>query len=296
MNIELSNGLSRREAVQIFGAGLLTAGLAPSSLQAASPFNSGWSEASHSAIRLIRGNAAKAGEYSAGIVVRMKPGFKTYWRHPGDSGVPPVFRFETSQNLRSVTVHFPAPKRFDDGAGGVSFGYMGDEVIFPLTVVAQDPKAAVVLRLVADYAVCEKLCVPAHGTGVLALFEGPPSPFVDVLRKAISLVPAMTQLGAIAPLQMIDLRKAPAPEHFLVGIRVPEGSRPELFVEGETPWFLETKAFMPGIGGAPGTFEVLVVERDRSPDCAGANLLMTLVAGDRAIEVRTRLDMALITP
>ena len=75
-------------------------------------------------------------------------------------GVPPVFDFSKSQNVKSVAVLYPAPSRFPDGAGGNSIGYKG-LVVLPLHVVPQDAGKPVTLNLKLDYAVCEKLCVPA---------------------------------------------------------------------------------------------------------------------------------------
>ena len=104
----------------------------------------------------------------AGVEIKLKPGWKTYWRYPGDSGVPPVFDFAASENVKAVTVLYPAPMRFADGGGGHSIGYKGD-VILPLHVVPQDAGKPVTLRLKLDYAVCEKLCVPAKAEPSFAL-------------------------------------------------------------------------------------------------------------------------------
>ena len=56
---------------------------------------------------------------------------------------------------------WPAPERLPED-GGMSIGYAHD-VILPLRVVPQDAGKPVALRLKLDYAVCEKLCVPADG-------------------------------------------------------------------------------------------------------------------------------------
>jgi DsbC/DsbD-like thiol-disulfide interchange protein len=271
----------------------LAAGWSAPIARAASPAASAWSEAPFSKIRLVRGSGG-GGEHRAGIAFHMKQGFKTYWRHPGDSGVPPVFRFDGSQNLAEASVHFPAPKRFDDGSGGTSFGYAGPELVLPVTVRVRNPKEPALLRLEIDYAVCEKMCVPASGKAALELLDDGRSPFDEILRTAMATVPAIKTLAGGGPLQVTALRKGQAAEHFLVEARAPGGSKPELFVEGESPWFFEVKDFAPGAGGMAGVFPVMVVERDKSPDCTGADITLTLVASGKAIEVRTRLDMALI--
>ena len=87
-----------------------------------------WDNAVQSAARLIAAPArAEIGGrvFRAGVEIKLKPGWKTYWRYPGDSGVPPVFDFSKSQNVKTITVLFPAPMRFADGAGGSSIGIYG---------------------------------------------------------------------------------------------------------------------------------------------------------------------------
>jgi DsbC/DsbD-like thiol-disulfide interchange protein len=279
--------LSRRRALGALGS-FAACGLWGPSALAASSSASTWSDASHSRLRLIRASGGKAGRYQAGIVIDMVQGYKTYWRNPGDSGVPPVFRFTGSQNLAEAKVHYPAPKRFADGAGGFSIGYKGPEVILPITVQALNPAEPVALWLEADYAVCEKLCVPAHGKASLNLFDAPASIFDEALKRAVEQVPLSAKLGANAPLAIRDLKRGTAPEHFFVETTLPPGSKPELFIEGGSPWFFDVK---PVEGNR---FPVLVVEKDKSPDCTGADITLTLVSAGRGIEVSTRLDIGLI--
>ena len=81
-----------------------------------------WQQDTHSAIRLLAGSRSGA-VLLGGIAIQLQPGWKTYWRTPGDSGVPPRFDFSKSDNVEAVTVLWPAPMKFDDGAGGFSLGY-----------------------------------------------------------------------------------------------------------------------------------------------------------------------------
>src|SRR6185436_4015134 len=76
---------------------------------------SAWDNDARSAARLIAAPVpAKDGALRGGVEIKMLPGWKTYWRYPGDSGVPPVFDFSASDNVKAVTVLYPAPTRFDD--------------------------------------------------------------------------------------------------------------------------------------------------------------------------------------
>src|SRR3569832_1701457 len=78
-----------------------------------------WPRDGHSAIRLLAGSRSGA-VLLGGIAFQLPHGWKTYWRSPGDSGVPPRCDFSKSDNVEAVTVMWPAPLKFDDGAGGHS--------------------------------------------------------------------------------------------------------------------------------------------------------------------------------
>src|SRR5262249_8356426 len=78
--------------------------------------SSPWDPDHRSALRLIAGSTDKnAPTLRAGIELRLEPGWKTYWRYAGDSGLPPTLDFTGSENVKSVTVQWPAPRRFPDG-------------------------------------------------------------------------------------------------------------------------------------------------------------------------------------
>jgi DsbC/DsbD-like thiol-disulfide interchange protein len=109
---------------------------------------------------LLTGWAEDEGARIAGLSIELAPGWKTYWRQPGDAGVPPRFDWSGSDNVAEVTVIWPRPHAFD------SFGYRTigykDAVTLPLRVVAVDPSMPVTLRLSFDYGVCSDICVPAR--------------------------------------------------------------------------------------------------------------------------------------
>src|SRR5438552_12182470 len=125
-----------------------------------------WDGDARSGARLVAGSQRAAdGALRVGVEIRLKPGWHTYWRYPGDAGVPPKFDFGASQNLKHAVVLWPAPQRIVE-AGGSTLGYSSD-LIFPVRVEPLDAKKPVLLRLKLDYAICEKLCVPAEATAEL---------------------------------------------------------------------------------------------------------------------------------
>src|ERR1700749_3849755 len=140
-----------------FTAALLASSLA---LEAHAEDASPWQQDGHSAVRLLAGSRSGT-VLLGGIAFQLQPGWKTYWRTPGDSGVPPRFDFSKSDNVEAVTILWPAPTKFDDGAGGHSLGYH-DQVVLPLRIVAKNVDKPVKLRAAINYAVGEKLCIPVQ--------------------------------------------------------------------------------------------------------------------------------------
>jgi len=80
---------------------------------------SSWETVPHGAARLIAGETHTSNDgvrLRAGVEIQLDPGWHTHWRYPGDSGVPPTFDFAGSENIKSVTMLWPAPERFADAA------------------------------------------------------------------------------------------------------------------------------------------------------------------------------------
>lgn len=101
----------------------------------------------------------EGGRHMAALDLTMAPGWKTYWRSPGDAGIPPSFDWSGSQNVRSVRIHWPAPKVFELN-GMQTIGYH-EQLILPLEVTPVDPAQPVSLSVKVDLGVCDKICLPA---------------------------------------------------------------------------------------------------------------------------------------
>ena len=119
-----------------------------------------WTELHASRVRLVADRAKSAkGQYFAGLEIVMADGWKTYWRMPGDSGVPPAFDWAGSANVASAKVLYPAPMRMPE-ADGAAIGYK-QSVLLPIEVTPQDPSKPIVLKLALEFGVCREICIPA---------------------------------------------------------------------------------------------------------------------------------------
>lgn len=108
----------------------------------------------------LRGGwAMENGNQMAGLQMQIAPGWHTYWRAPGDAGIPPAFDWSGSENVRSVRIHWPRPRAFQIG-GETTIGYQGN-LILPLEVTPKDASRPIHLRGAVDVGVCDEICVPA---------------------------------------------------------------------------------------------------------------------------------------
>ena len=245
---------------------------------------SGRAAAAPSQARLLAGRDAQ-GHPVAGLEIRLAPGFITYWRDPGDAGVPPTFSFTGSTNLRSATLLYPAPRRLDE-AGAVAFGYTG-AVTFPILVTPVDPKQPVALAVAFDYAVCHDICLPAHADLRVSL-DGKPSEAADAVAAALASVPRPSALGGPGTPAVAGL--VPGADGGFSVTATGAGAGSALFVEAPEGWAYEVGTARQA--GAETVFPVKRVERPAGADRLPGPLTVTLVAPSGAVEVPVTLDAA----
>jgi DsbC/DsbD-like thiol-disulfide interchange protein len=264
-------------------AGLWAASFATQSpAQDASP----WLNDGHSAVRLLAGSRSGA-VLLGGIAFQLQPGWKTYWRTPGDSGVPPRFDFSKSDNIEAVTILWPAPTKFPDGAGGNSLGYQ-KHVVLPLRIVVKSPDKPVTLRALINYAVCEKLCVPVEAKVELP-FTSVASTEDGTLSAALDTVPKPANVGDPNPLTIRDVKRE-GKQGVVVDVVTPEADPVGLFVEGPTPdWSLPVPQLRED---GPAGIKRFAFDLDGLPPGAnpeGAALKLTLVGRERSYEFNINL-------
>jgi len=116
-----------------------------------------WIAADHMKARLIAARE-EGGALDLAVQVQMDPGWHSYWRSPGEAGLPTRFDWRGSQNLTDLQVYWPLPKKFDE-AGLVTFGYSGN-VVFPVSFVKTYPDESAQAVLVLNAMACKEICVP----------------------------------------------------------------------------------------------------------------------------------------
>lgn len=264
---------------------------------AAGTFASDWSKGQKSAARLIAAGGLP-GAVRAGIEIALDARTHTYWRAPGDAGVPPLVSFEGSDNLASAELLFPAPQRMSEN-GALTFGY-DEAVVLPLAVSALDGARPVTLAVKIDYAACERICVPAQAMLRLVLpAGGEAGPHAAQLAQALARVPQAGVVGGQGPLAIVALAYPPhasgAAPRIEIEARVPAGAK-NLFVAPLAPegWFMQ--AGEPEAGGQDRRHFVVSIEQMPAGNAPGVQASFVLVADGAAIEVKTTLDLGRLRP
>ncbi|HEY0526846.1 MAG TPA: protein-disulfide reductase DsbD domain-containing protein [Stellaceae bacterium] len=257
---------------------------------------SGWATSEHGAVRLIAASpTAGAGSVSLGLQFRMEPGWKIYWRSPGDAGYPPSLDWNGSGNLADTSVSWPAPRRFSV-SGLETVGYE-DVVVLPIAATPEHPGGPLSLHLAIDYLTCSQICVPQQATLALDLpaGNGAPGPLAATIAEWLQRVPkaagkglrienASVRIGG-GSTSVLDL--AVRTDHRL--------TTPDAFVEGP-----ERVSFgRPEIAGpaGPGAVTLRLPIGGETSALAGQPATVTLVDGDdRAAAVEQSVTLRPGTP
>jgi DsbC/DsbD-like thiol-disulfide interchange protein len=195
-------------------------------------------------LRLIRG-ATENGVAHLGLEIAMKPGWHTYWRYPGDSGVPPEITLAQGDAAKGLTVAYPAPQRFGS-PGDETIGYNGD-VVLPLSVTLAVPARAQTLSITARLGICHDICLPVDET--LSVAIDPASvPAPDELAQVASAearVPKTVESGAPHSVASFKVDAATKPATVDLTLQADDATIQDVFVEGPEGWALPLPKRMP---------------------------------------------------
>jgi DsbC/DsbD-like thiol-disulfide interchange protein len=109
---------------------------------------------------VLDGGMTERGTYVAALRLQLSDGWKTYWRSPGDAGIPPGFDWRGSRNLGKVTITWPTPEVFDQG-GMQSIGY-SRELVLPVEITPTRADRPVRLKGSVDLGLCKDICIPGQ--------------------------------------------------------------------------------------------------------------------------------------
>lgn len=217
----------------------------------------------------------------AGVQMKLAPGWHTYWRKPGDSGLAPRFDWSKSENIASIDLLWPVPQRFD-APGDTTFGYE-DEIVWPVIVRAADAAKPVTLRLTMTYGVCSEICVPGEAHLIWSSSaDGTDEEDGAQIRRFLARVASAPRAADAVIARLVD-ESSP---HLEVRLKK-EGETPDLIVEGPRGvYFGKPEATRDGAA----VKYVVPVEMDSGVALKGAEVTLTFTGAATAIEASRKVE------
>ncbi len=223
-----------------------------------------------------------AGSHMTALDLQLQPGWKTYWRAPGDAGIPPSFDWTGSENLASVALHWPSPQIFDLN-GLRSIGYH-DQLVLPMEVMAIDPTRPVAVRLSVQIGICKDICLPATVTVSGEVFGKGASD--AAIKTSLALRPLTAEEAGLA---QIICRVAPIKD----GLRLTADlDLPRLGVDAEAVvfettdrriWVSEAEALRQA--GTLTAMSDLVGPSGQPFALERRGVTVTVISGDKSVEI-----------
>lgn len=237
--------------------------------------SSDWVQAEGARVRLLTtGKPDATGRLSGALQIDLQPGWKTYWRDPGSSGVPPSIDVSTTPLLAGATFSFPTPQWHTD-AGGTWAGY-DKPVVLPVDFELRGSGKLDRLEAVVFLGVCQSICVPVQAKLILSPEDGADDPndaaVIEAARAALPK-PATEEFDAT-----ID---AVVDKKIIFNVRVPTGmTKIELFVAGENGYMFSPPKPLPSEKGVSYTADIITRPKTKP---TGPGIAYTLSAPDSAV-------------
>ena len=103
--------------------------------------------------------------FTAGLLLRMAPGWHTYWKFSGDAGIPTEIKWKLPPGWKVGEMQWPIPLKTNDPGDIQTYGYQ-DEVLLMQEIIppAKIDNSSVKLSAEANWLVCEKICIPGRAS------------------------------------------------------------------------------------------------------------------------------------
>ena len=254
--------------------------------QAALATASDWEENEHVKVRIVSAvnGVGDLENIPLGLHFQLKPGWKIYWRSPGDAGFPPDPVWDGSENLLGTELSWPAPTRFSI-LGLETLGYK-NEVVLPF--VAKIRQTGQRLRLSSNirYLACEEICIPYQAEVVLDVPSGPADPgmYAHLISSFLARVPGTGDRHGLSIIKTVLVKGDRDPQLQIEARSHRPVVSPDVVVEGPDEVIFGKPSVT--LSGDRMRAVLAVTGIGLNPDeLGGINLVLTLVDKDRSMEI-----------
>ncbi len=246
-----------------------------------------WANNEGGRMRIVALPADDSGKIRAALQIEPAPGWITYWREPGDSGIPPQVAITPGSNVALERVDYPAPVSIDIG-NVRDIGY-DHPVALPLTLSVIDSTQPVELKANAFIGLCKDICIPFQASFDLRIEDTGQSPAEEAVILAVAT-------GALpqAPAEDFNVKAHALSEdskQLRLELRLPEGAKgaEEVIVTGP-PGYAFTSKGAAGARDGIFTLDIPITRLPKNYDPKGKQWQLLVVAGGRAMETTLAFD------
>ena len=266
--------------------------------QGASP----WIKTEQTSIRLLTNVSAigNSQNIQLGLQFKLEPGWKIYWRSPGDAGYPPRLSWKRSENLKKISFGWPLPIRFSV-SGIQTIGYK-KEVVFPISVTINDQNERLKLRADLDYLACNEICIPYKAALSLDIPSGSAADRLSenyhLINKYIKKIPGN---GIIHKLKISGAETTGSffePKENIrkgfITIKTKSGipyTKPDIFIEGPELIFFGAPKVQLNKNQTTATFVIPFIEEENAK-IINSKIRLTLKDGDRSAEDKLQVELS----
>ncbi len=253
----------------LFGAAPLRAEMTP------------WATNEGGRMRIVALPPRPDGTVRGALQIEPKPGWITYWKEPGDAGIPPQVVFSRESGITQVRVSYPVPKRIDSGKLK-DIGY-DTPVALPFELTVRDPGRPLNLAASAFVGLCQNICIPFQADFSLALKQvgGTPAEEAMIVNQAMSKVPEPPSHD----FAVLDHAITPDLDTLHLKLRLPGDTTAPSQVIVTGP---QGHVLIEGINGRRDgdrySLDMPVGKLPRNYDVTGKQWGILVIAGDRAME------------
>ena len=234
-------------------------------------------------VSILPGWRMADGTYMAALKFSLGDGWKTYWRAPGEAGIPPLFDWSGSRNLADVAVEWPTPQQTMTN-GMRTIGYEHD-LVLPVRLTPVRPDQPILLNVDLEIGVCSDICVPVtfDVAQELPLNQGKPDPQIAAALAARPYTAAEAGVGRVV-CRVVPIEGG---MRLLAEVDVPIMGRDEMvIVETDNPglWVAQAESSRSGNRLSAET-EIYHVE-GRGFMLNRAGLRLTILSSGDAVDIR----------
>ncbi|MEM9279841.1 MAG: protein-disulfide reductase DsbD domain-containing protein [Pseudomonadota bacterium] len=237
-----------------------------------------WHDLGGGKARLLASLDPATGKVDAALEVKLEPGWSTYWRYPGSSGIPPLLDFSGSNGFEAGDIQFPAPALL--GIGDLRYAGYKKSVTFPFEGKAYPGvKSDIHLKLLIG--ICAEVCIPAKAEMKIT---------ADELLSSDPLANQVISFSKLTLPRPMDAEELVIDEPYVENRRLmiavknrKSAKQPSLFVEGPSKWYLEPAKLVEQTEDT-ALFSLNVSRAPKDADIMAEKLTYTLVNGTTGVE------------